>query len=125
MKLTEVEPQFLRHTIRACAPGPDCNVISPHTEHEEYVYVDALADADGIMFLCPKCFAANGGPVGTHSVICWRPRVPANVSPGPGRWEFHGTGYGDLSLVAGSSSVLLTDGCRWHGFVTGGEVTSV
>ena len=21
--------------------------------------------------LCPKCFAENGGPVGTHSVICW------------------------------------------------------
>lgn len=84
--------------------------------------VDALAEADGVLFLCPKCFEANGGEVGTHSVICWRPRVPPDVCPRPGRWEFHGTGLGDLTLVAGSSSVLLQAGCAAHFCVRAGAI---
>lgn len=64
--------------------------------------------ADGVLFLCPRCFTLNHGEVGTHSVLCWRPRVPQDISPKPGRWEFTGTGFADLTLVAGSSSVLLT-----------------
>ena len=92
--------------------------------------VDSIAEADGIIFLCPKCFAHNGGSVGTHSVICWNPSVPQTTSPKPGRWNLVGTGYHDLSLVVGSSSVLLNGRCwegaggeGWHGFVTNGEVT--
>ena len=39
-----------------------------------------------------------------------------------------GTGFADLTLngdpPGNARSVLLTgDGCAWHGFVTGGEVT--
>lgn len=79
-------------------------------------------EADGIKFLCPKCYAAKDGPVGVHSVICWRPRVPQTVQPKPGRWEFHGTDFANLSLVAGSSSVLLKGGCNAHFFVTGGAI---
>lgn len=83
--------------------------------------VDAsFEDCDGIEFLCPLCFLANHGRVGTHAVICWKPTVPADISPGPGRWGHTGTGLGDLSLVAGSSSVALTGGCAWHGFVQNG-----
>jgi len=85
--------------------------------------VDAIAEADGIKFLCPKCFTANGGHVGTHFVICWRPRVPQTTTPTPGRWEFQGTGLDDLTLVAASSSILLMGGCNWHGYVRNGEVT--
>lgn len=81
-----------------------------------------MQDADGVMFLCPKCFAANGGSVGTHRVICNRPRVPQSPKRvGPGRWEFVGTSMDDLSLVAGSSSVKLLGGCEWHGFVKNGN----
>lgn len=80
------------------------------------------------MFDCPKCTATNGGPVGTHKVLCWfRDRgVPDNEVPGPGRWWAAGTGYGDLTLTAPSSSILLPGpgGCLWHGYVTNGEVTS-
>ena len=81
---------------------------------------DSLSDADGVMFLCPKCFSANNGAVGTHRVVCWfRGRVANDVKPGPGRWAPSGSNMSDLSL---SPSVQLTGGgCDWHGFVTNGS----
>ena len=107
MRLLDLDPKFLKL-------GPE-----PNSWQREGVL---LADADGIAFLCPKCFAAKGGPVGTHSIICWRPRVPIGLGPGPGRWEFEGSSFADLSLKAGSSSIALTGGCAAHFFVTAGEI---
>lgn len=106
MKLTDLEPTFLR-------------IEDDRTYRYEGV---GLVDADGVTFLCPKCFAAKSGPYGVHSIICWRPRVPQTFYPTPGRWEFQGTGFADLSLVAASSSVSLTTGCRAHFFVERGEI---
>lgn len=86
--------------------------------------IESLAEADGIMFLCPKCFAANQGRVGTHMVLCWfEGKVPDDLDPKPGRWNPAGTGLDDLTFVPGkkSCSVLLTSGCNWHGFVSGGS----
>ncbi len=89
-----------------------------------------IGEADAVMFLCPKCFNANRGPVRTHSVICNRPRVPLRpgVYVGPGRWEFAGTGIADLTLNGASpggarSIQLLGAGCQWHGFINNGEAT--
>jgi hypothetical protein len=79
-------------------------------------------DCDGIIFLCPVCFRTNNGPVGTHSVICFKPHVPLTVNPGPGRWSFQGTSADDLTLVAGSSSVLLDSDCKAHFFIRSGEI---
>jgi hypothetical protein len=77
--------------------------------------------ADGICFVCPLCYLANDRSViGVHSIICWSPRVPLDVVPGPGRWELQGTSLDDVSLVAPSSSVKLEGGCAWHGFVRDG-----
>ena len=103
MKLTELEPVFLKRE-------------SDTTFRE----VDSIEEADGIQFLCPACYQKEGGNKGVHSVVCWSPRVPQTTSPKPGRWNLVGTGFDDLSLVAGSSSILL--GC-WHGFIRDGEVT--
>ena len=122
MRLNELEPHFIRREIRPCDGQGDCITVSPHTEHEWHIYVDAIADADGVMFLCPKCFLSNGGDIGTHMVICWRPRVSADVSPKPGRWEFEGSGIEDLTLVAGSSSVLLIGGCAAHFHIRNGAI---
>ena len=89
--------------------------------------VDGIADAQGVKFLCPKCFAENGGAAGTHIVICWsRSRgVPDDVGPGPGRWKLSGTSLADLTLDADSPSTMrsvqLNGGCEWHGHVTGGK----
>ena len=137
MRLTDLEPQFLRYeTKREMIPfaeGPPIGVGPPATVWREadrvYMpYVDKIEQAQGIEFLCPKCFEANGGNVGTHAVICWSSSrgVPDSASPKPGRWRLVGTGYGDLTLdcePGKSRSVLLTSGCAWHGFVTNGEVT--
>lgn len=82
-------------------------------------------EADGICFLCPKCFVENGkSDIGVHSVICWKPHVPQTTFPVPGRWNFQGTGIADLTLVAGSSSIALQGGCAWHGFIRNGICTN-
>jgi len=85
--------------------------------------VATLADAQGVYFLCPKCFAENGGAVGTHAVrVLFRGRnVPDDAWPLPGRWDVSGTGIDDLTLTP---SIHLTGaGCGWHGFITNGLVT--
>lgn len=87
--------------------------------------VGTLAEADGVEFLCPKCYQANSGPIGTHAVICWAPQVPQDTAPFGGRWEMHGTGLYDLTLVAGSSSVLIKGGCNAHFFVRKGQIESL
>lgn len=107
MKLRDLEPEFLKSiddTTHRCLPE------------------SAIQDADGIMFLCPVCYLKNGGPVGTHSIICWHPRVPQKISPTGGRWEMLGTGIDDLTLKANSSSVLLTGGCNAHFFIQNGTI---
>jgi hypothetical protein len=112
MKLTDLEARFLKR-------------LEPDEEGREQWRAEgvAYAEADGICFLCPKCFAANGGTVGTHAVICWFVgRVPDSLEPKPGRWNPSGTGLEDLTFIPpGAVSVLLTAGCNWHGFVTNGE----
>jgi hypothetical protein len=89
--------------------------------------ITVLSDADGVMFLCPKCYAANGGPVRTHVVICWFAGrgVPEDETPGPGRWRPSGTGLADLTFVGpGAASVALQGGCFWHGFIRQGRATA-
>jgi hypothetical protein len=91
--------------------------------------VETIAEAQGVFFLCPKCYQANGGRVGTHRVICWsRSRgVPDSAAPGPGRWSLEGTSIADLTLggdpPGNARSVQLLGGCAWHGFVTSGGAT--
>lgn len=89
-----------------------------------YKPVDSIDDAQGVWFLCPLCFEKNHGPVGTHLVGCWfnGRGVPADETPGPGRWNPSGTGLHDLTFVPpGAVSVLLTGGCGWHGFIVKGH----
>ena len=109
MRLTELEPEFLRY-------------YEDHG-HVYHKHVSLISEANGLWFLCPKCFKTNGSRVGTHGLICWDPSVPQSARPGPGRWRMVGTSFEDLTLRSSSShSVLLTDGCEWHGFVENGEV---
>ena len=112
MRLTpDLQARFLRY--EADAGGA-----------ETYVHVETLAEADGVMFLCPKCYAANGGDVGTHRVLCWFVgKVSDHVDPRPGRWVPSGSGLDDLTFIGPAmASVLLTSGCQWHGFVRAGGI---
>lgn len=108
MKLTDLDPHFLK-----CAEplGYD------HADE-----IDDVGAAEGLIMLCPACFWSNDGPVGTHSIIVWRPSVPRHVEPGPGRWDFEGHGYHDLTLKAPSASVQITGGCRAHFYIRNGKV---
>ena len=110
MTLRELEAEFIRYDR------------SPEGR-EVYTYIESLAEAQGIVFLCPLCFGKNNGPVGTHSVVISfdGKGVPEdqgshNSSGQPFRWSIiGGTGLDDLQL---SPSIHLdTSTCKWHGFV--------
>jgi len=109
MKFTELDPHFVQLTR---TPEPP--------EKWRFNYVDTLSEADGVMFLCPTHFQMNGGPEGTHSVICWfsTRSIPNTLWPGPGRW----VPSGELATLTLSPSVDLGHG-DWHGHITNGEVT--
>lgn len=107
MRLSELEPRFLKRT-----------------DDTHFQEVGNKDEADGLHFLCPTCFEKNGNSkVGTHSVVCWEPRVPQSTSPKPGRWEMVGSNFEDLTLVAGSSSIQLNgSGCNAHFFIRNGNI---
>lgn len=110
MKLVSLDAKLIRYE----------NHGDKVTWHE----VVAVDDADGLMFLCPKCFRRNAGRKGTHSVVCWFVgRVPVYVSPGPGRWSAKGDTVDDITFTGPcAASVLIDHGCRWHGFIRNGEI---
>jgi hypothetical protein len=96
-------------------------------ETEFIVTVESFGEAQGVWFLCPKCFAHNGGAKGTHCVwVSFAGRgVPDesgshNNEGKPSRWTATGTGLHDLTTTP---SILLTGGCAWHGWITNGDVT--
>jgi|SRR5579859_1057251 len=105
MRLTELEPKFLKWS-----------------SDRSFGKQEVIEGADGVMFLCPKCFEMNKGPVGTHVIICWAPHVPLTVYPAPGRWAMNGSGYENLSLVASPTSVEIKGGCCAHFIVSNGEI---
>jgi hypothetical protein len=138
--LRDLEARFIRLEIRVerrrrVRPEIwEVNKNGPWTDSDFYewegpcefiVAVDAIAEADGVRMLCPKCFDDPPvGPVGTHSVICWSPKISQDHDPKPGRWNLVGTSIDDLSLVTGSSSVLLQGGCNAHFLVQHGRVVA-
>ncbi len=83
--------------------------------------VNRLEEADGVMFLCPACYRKNGGPRGTHTVVCWRRGVDMKHRPGPGRWLFTGETVANLTL---EPSVHLTSdqGCGAHFYIRHGDI---
>jgi hypothetical protein len=108
MKLVDLNAQFVTSTAKG------------------WRGVETLAEAQGVLFDCPACTKANGGPQGTHCVLVWfRDRAPEGIEPGPGRWTVSeaSTGLGDLTL--GPSVQLGGKGCRWHGFVIQGEASTL
>lgn len=137
MKLTDLDPHFIRHKVGKASrghgrPRPDGTTQWGGFDVDVMEYVDSLAEAHGLWFDCPKCFIANGGPVGTHGVrIFFAGRgVPDHGTNGdvlggneagqPVRWNVSGTGYHDLTTTP--SILLQGGGCGWHGFITNGEI---
>lgn len=136
MRLTELEPCFVRYETHIDTWRTAEGEVTGPREHTILRLVDAaglytgriyFADAQGIHFLCPVCFAKNGGAVGTHwcdVTFEGRGATPSQGSHGtddaPTRWNVTGDSFENLSTTP---SILLIGGCAWHGFITNGEVT--
>lgn len=105
MRFIELEPKFFK--------------VDNSKGNTSLRHVDTIEEADGVRYLCPKCFEQKRNHA--HSVICYKPGVELSYDAGPGRWPMTGTGFEDLTLTP---SVQLLGGCGWHGFVTNGEVTT-
>lgn len=135
MKLTELDPHFIKHTIEMAGPGhgrtlPDGTMQWGGFEVDCMAYVDTLAEADGIWFDCPKCTRdkAAGLLKGVHGVRIFfagkdvPDRIGLNSEGKAVRWSVSGTDFTNLST---SPSILLLGGCGWHGFITNGEVSII
>lgn len=120
MKFTDLEPEFHRYVERMDSDprvNDGAQVVRLFLQE-----VESLEEAQGVWFLCPGCFAKNGGKVGTHMVdVSFQNRgVPdhlgsQNREGKPSRWQASGTGLADLTL-----SPSVDCGC-WHGHVINGE----
>ena len=111
MRLAELEPQFIRYESGG--------IIDPRNI--------SLAEAQGLWFLCPLCFAQNHGNVGTHACeVTFEGRgvLPEqgshNKEGKPTRWNVAGSTFADLTITP---SIQLQGGCNWHGFITNGEAS--
>lgn len=99
------------------------------TSINTFEHVELVRHAQGVTFLCPKCYIARGcSKYGVHSVICWfaHRNVPPHLPPAPGRWNPSpsSTSIDDLEFIGpGSFSVQLTSGCMWRGYIKGGRAT--
>jgi hypothetical protein len=116
---------FVRHRVEPASPShgrtlPDGSIQWGGFPVDVFGVVEPLGEADGISFLCPKCFAANGGPVNTHSLHVYfagrncPDRIGKNKKGETVRWVFSGIGLDDLVL---SPSILVEVGCEWHGYI--------
>jgi hypothetical protein len=117
---------FKQHTVQPAGPEvgrkmPDGTMQWGGFDQDCLHSVATLAEAHGLWFDCPLCWAKNGGPVGTHGVLVWfagKPvpdRLGQNSAGVTVRWNVvGGTGLSDLQLAP---SILLQGGCGWHGFV--------
>lgn len=77
--------------------------------------VETLAEADGIWFLCPKCFATDHHSVSVgFSGIATPGTYGHNKAGQPVLWNMSGTCIDDLVLTP---SIQLEGGCNWHGFL--------
>lgn len=126
MKLADLQPQFLKYSPcegEWTEVQPDGTYKKVTGTVHAHNYVHQLDNADGITFLCPACFA-KGGTERTHHILCWfTGKVPADLTPGPGRWNPRGTGYHDLTFVEpGATSIMLTGGCHAHFHIRNGYI---
>jgi hypothetical protein len=115
-------------------------IIEKKSSNGEFVRVNSINGAQGIIFQCPKCAIGkksseeNGkrGFVGVHYVICWfelphnAPKVPDWLDPKPGRWFFTGNSLETLTFTGpGLHSILLVGGCGWHGMIDNGTILNI
>ena len=101
MRLSALEPHFLKNVEASSA----------------YEYTDNIREADGLEMQCPAChWAFKGGSEPVHHIVLWEDRR---------HWQFVGTGYDDVSILAGSLAVWFTSGCKARFYCKRGKVDFV
>lgn len=103
----------------------DIHMWSPTADRWVFHPVETVAEAHGVRFLCPKSFAKNGGPKGTHSVYIFfagSPYAGHNKEGQEVRWNVAGgSSLDDLQLTPSiqeqDEGLPLEHQCNWHGFV--------
>lgn len=136
MNLLLLEPEYVRHERRVeeytvvvgdpltWQPGDPTRKVTGPREYTPRV--KTLAEAHGLFFLCPRCFQANGGPVGTHGVlVTFEGRgAPAGSgsrnSKGDIRWRVSGSCFEDLTVEP--SILIKGGGCDAHFFIRNGVI---
>lgn len=122
MKLRDLEARLLR-----VAHEPSERLGT----HFTFLPCERVEQAQGVDFLCPACFAKNGGSIGTHHVRVWFDGcgVDPAFRPEP-RWRASGTTLDDLSvepsIAINTSLPPQVDErfvCRWHGWVKNGDAS--
>lgn len=134
--LTDLEPEWTRFETRnqevevivgdhATWRERGCPTQKVMRDVEYHIDVDNFAEAQGVQFLCPKCFAKNGGHVGTHLILVpFRDRGVLDnqgmhdENGNPVRWAASGTSFKDLTI---DPSIWIKSGCQWHGCIENGE----
>jgi len=147
MRLIKLEPKFIRYGLEiktwnrvlgspaTYKDGDPTEEITGPREIRTFATADAdgnytvlipFSEAQGIEFLCPKCFITNGGDIGTHwcEVTFTDRSVPDdmgshNKEGKAVRWTVTGDNFENLTITP---SILLEGGCNWHGFITNGEI---
>lgn len=141
MKLADLAPQFLRYEDQPYTGDFVSDAFDTGTDdgskawaaagypterrtemREQHVYVDSLAQAQGIMLRCPTCSSGHMVSVAFAGRRVLDHHGSHATDGRPTRWKVSGTGFGDLTL---HPSVDCTQGghCSWHGWVQNGEVT--
>lgn len=133
MRLSELDGRFHRYErrveiIRRVVGDPltleDGDPVEEYLGAREYLIdVATLAEAQGIMFLCPKC--VNSGAA-HHCIVSFEGRGVESTQGShgkdgqPSRWTVSGTSMDDLST---QPSILISYPCGWHGYITNGDAT--
>ncbi|HSX11538.1 MAG TPA: hypothetical protein VLF94_07490 [Chlamydiales bacterium] len=141
MRLTDLDPQFLKYDIRVEEYSVVNGVWDP--DKKDYVVADGrywhdagepvvkktgprtylipvatLAEAQLISFLCPKCRGLDG----EHHVHMPFADRGVDHELVKNQWNVKGSSFEDLSTTP---SYLIIGGCGWHGYITDGNVSII
>ena len=130
LSFLDLEPVFQCHSIEPASPGhgrtlEDGSIQWGGFPVTTWRRVKKRASTDRVSFLCPACYRANGGKVGTHriGIDFIGGRTPDkdcvhNDKGQPVRWTASNDPLATLTL---SPSIQIIGGCTWHGYVRNGR----
>jgi hypothetical protein len=125
MKLEELRPKYIRHTVRTRSNdiySTESLVLGAITSRAYIEEVKSFEECNGISFLCPQCLAQGKA----HQINRWSSERGASpfAAPARHRWTFTGTDFSNISILPDFENELASDWktCDWNGFVIGGEV---